>query len=1123
MAPTARGAGKRSSPPGGDRTRETIGKQCRITSALGRTKGPTNRNDSLPDPDRSGVEEHTEEGAVKMFRPGDLRIRGASLRPARIPLLLVALSFLLPLPADAQYFGRNKVQYDDFDFEVLRTEHFDIHYYSEQEESIQDVARMAERWYERLARVFQHQFRERKPLIFYANQPDFQQTNAIRGNISQATGGVTEGLKNRVILPFAETYPGTDHVLGHELVHAFQFDLAQANSAAGGGAGLMRLPLWSVEGLAEYLSVGRSSSHTGMWMRDAVLRGEMPNLQQLARDPRFFPYRFGHALWAYIGGTYGDDAVIEIFRRAGQSRAQGFPGAVQAVLGMSADTLVNDWVQASMNHFQPLLEGRTPPNAAGIRILPADPDEERPMALGPSVSPDGRFVAFHAQRDLFSLDLFMADARTGEVLGKLASAESDRHLDALAFINSVGSWSPDSRRFAFTVFAEGDNQIAITDAEEQEVVRRLQIDEVGAIFSLAWSPDGQQIAFSGSRGGWTDLYTVHLETGEVRQLTDDPFSELHPEWSPDGSVLAFTTDRGDRQNRRTLNFPPPGIGVMAVETGEIQVFRPLGGAKHMDPAFSPDGRSLFFISDGDGFSDIYRLALETGELRRVTRLATGVSGITGQAPALTVARESGQVLFNVFDRGGYAIHALSSQEALGDVISVRESEDAPGGIEIEEEVAEADQQVDPARAAALPPVEPVEPARVPRYLADAVTGLAPEDYVWEPTDYDGGLQLDFITQPQVGVAVDRFGTQLGGGIAAFFSDMLGDKQLAVATSLNGRLEDFAVQSVYMDRGSRWNWGVQAARIPFTTIGSTAGTDQRNGQTLRTVDLIEFRTILNSVGVRTDYPFSTTLRVEGDLTYTRWSFDYDAIRTYIGPTGRPVDRDRVSLDAPDGFNIVSSSVALVQDNSFFGFTSPVRGSRARFEVEGNTGDLEYATLLGDVRKYFFWNPVTLALQGYHFGRYGGDSEDDRLNNLFLGFEPFVRGYAFRSFNGNECTEDPNNPGSCPEFDRLLGSKMAVGKIEFRVPLIGNDQFGLLPIPFLPTELALFTDAGMAWTEDESPSLKFEKSSTERVPVFSSGVSMRFNFFGALVMEVYGAHPFQRPTRDWIWGFNILPGF
>ena len=115
----------------------------------------------------------------------------------------------------------------------LKTPHFDFHYYPEEGEAIEDAARQAERWYERFARTFQHEFEAPKPVIMYADHPDFQQTNTLSGTLSEGTGGVTESIKNRVIMPFTGSYWETDHVLGHELVHAFQYNVA--GSASGGG------------------------------------------------------------------------------------------------------------------------------------------------------------------------------------------------------------------------------------------------------------------------------------------------------------------------------------------------------------------------------------------------------------------------------------------------------------------------------------------------------------------------------------------------------------------------------------------------------------------------------------------------------------------------------------------------------------------------------------------------------------------------------------------------------------------------------------------------------------------------------------------------------------------------
>src|SRR3954471_3556137 len=224
----------------------------------------------------------------------------------RISLLLVALG-LFAGPATAQYFGRNSVQYETFNFKILRTQHFDIYFYDKEAASAAQAARMAERWYERISTVLRHQLSNRQPLVLYADHPDFEQTNVLGESPGEGTGGVTESLKRRIILPMGGSLAETDHVIGHELVHAFQYDITgvgRGNLATG----LNRVPLWFIEGMAEYVSIGPVDPNTTMWMRDAVRRGELPKFRQLDSF-KYFPYRWGQSFWAYLGGTYGDDIV----------------------------------------------------------------------------------------------------------------------------------------------------------------------------------------------------------------------------------------------------------------------------------------------------------------------------------------------------------------------------------------------------------------------------------------------------------------------------------------------------------------------------------------------------------------------------------------------------------------------------------------------------------------------------------------------------------------------------------------------------------------------------------------------------------------------------------------------
>lgn len=186
-----------------------------------------------------------------------------------------ALALLLGAPTllAAQYFGQNKVQYSAFDFKIFQTEHFDVYFYERERAAALDVARMAERSYARLSRVLNHEFRERKPIIVYASHSDFVQTNATPGEVGEGTGGFTDFLKHRNIFPLTGSYAENEHVLMHEMVHQFQYDVWSRGRAGSGLGTIVALnpPLWFVEGMAEYLSLGGINSDTGMWLRDAAL------------------------------------------------------------------------------------------------------------------------------------------------------------------------------------------------------------------------------------------------------------------------------------------------------------------------------------------------------------------------------------------------------------------------------------------------------------------------------------------------------------------------------------------------------------------------------------------------------------------------------------------------------------------------------------------------------------------------------------------------------------------------------------------------------------------------------------------------------------------------------------
>jgi hypothetical protein len=998
--------------------------------------------------------------------------------------LLVALLWLvdggLAGPAEAQYFGQNVVRHHRFDFQVLETERFDIYYYEQSAEEVERAALLAERWYARLSRVLGHQLVGRQPLILYANHPHFRQTNAVPGGIGEGTGGVTEAFKRRIVLPFAGTLAATDHVIGHELVHAFQFDMTGERGVISGVPGALRLPLWFIEGMAEYLAIGPVDPHTAMWMRDAVLREELPGIRQLDQA-QFFPYRYGHAFWAFVSGAYGDAVVGRILRVAGDGLDA--IGAIEEVLGVPIDELSDRWHASLREAYGPVIQAGTRPEAVARPLISADTTGGT-LNIGPSLSPDGRRVVFLSERDLFSIDLYLADAESGEILRRLVRTAADPHFDSLQFISSAGGWHPDGRQFVFAAVVRGEPVLTIVDTERGRTRDEIRLDGLGEIFNPSFSPDGGRIAFSANVSGVTDLFVYDLGAREVRRLTSDPWAALAPAWSPDGRMLAFATDRftTDLETLRVGTFE---IAAIDVDSGEVRRLAGFEGASSRNPQYAQDG-SLFFIANRDGIPNVYRLPAGTGEPRQVTNLSGGVSGITADSPALSVARGADRLVFSAFEGGDYNLYAIADERfAGGPMISL------PAG----------------ARAAVLPPRREGE-GEVFALLQRPQTGL-PDTREFPVEDYRAGLSLDFVGQPTVAVGADRFGTFLGGGVSFFFSDMLGNHQLATAAQINGGVRDLGGLIGYQNLSRRTSWGAALQRVPLRTGGVIQQIGQVDGQSVLEEQVFLDRQIFNNVSGLVSYPFSRATRfdLDGGLTYL--AFDREVETRIVSlATGRLIEQDRQSLPSPDALAFGQASAALVYDSSIVGATGPILGQRSRLEFGRTAGDLSMSTALADYRRYVMpVRPFTFAGRVLHFGRYGGDAEDPRLFPLFIGYQNLVRGYDIYSLRAGE--------GAL--FDRLVGSRMLVANLEMRFPLLGlfsRTFYG----PF-PVEGVVFTDAGVAWGRGSRPSVL----GGEVDPVTSAGFGIRANAFGIAVVELDLVRPFDRPTQGWVWQFGFTPGF
>ncbi|HUQ89305.1 MAG TPA: BamA/TamA family outer membrane protein [Vicinamibacterales bacterium] len=977
----------------------------------------------------------------------------------RTLIVSAVMVWLSASAASAQYFGRNKVEYRDFDFRILATDHFDVYYYPREERAARIAAELAERWYTRFSTLLHHHINTRQPLVLYGSQAEFAQTNVVAGLLPDSVGGVTDAARRRITMPFAPTLAETNRVLGHEIVHAFQFDIARRHA---GDAGQ---PLWFVEGMAEYLSRGSLDTDSSLWLRDAVLSDQIPAKQRQAAS-ELSPYLYGHAFWSYLGKRFGDQVVEKALKPARKQRR--LKDRMRYATGEDLDALYDAWRVAVSHEY-----GERPDGSDRMK-----PWNGQNMQLGPALSPDGTQAVFFSERDRLSLDLFLADVATGRVIRKLATTAASAKFDSLQPLRSAGAWSRDGEWFAFAAVRQGKAALMLIDMTGRGRDREITFDRLGQVLKPSWSPDGRSIVFSALEGGLTDLYVCDLATGRLRQLTDDAFADLQPAWSHDGRSIAFVTERLS-SDLEAFRFGRPRLAVMDVGTLRVREVPIAAANAQLNPEWSADDRDLYFAGDRDGTMNIYRVRLDTLALRRITNVDTGVSGITPTGPAFSIADRAPSLAFTVYERGRPRMVVLTRQEVLDG------------------------EKVGDATIDGCDCVEPAVDGAVDAYLADATTGL-PEAASISSHDYDSRLSLDGVGQPYLSSGSGPFGTFVRAGGAMFFGDMLGERKVGAAVQVGNHMRDTAFMFRFLNQERRWNWGALADLEPSVVRYRRTEAIEYEGQSslLQHADYLQ-RTQFRAAAV-VAYPFSRGLRVEftGGVRHAAYHRD---LRSQVSSqtTGKVLFTDRVESRGGAPTTVGEVSAALIHDTTVYGPTGPLLGSRYRFEVAPAAGQLSYTSVTADFRKYVMpIRPYSIAVRVLHSARYGADGSDPRLLSNFLGSSYFVRGHRQ---DLRYCRPDATRVCG----DDLLGSRLLVGNLEVRVPLWGI-RSRQIDYGSFPADAFLFADSGRIWGE----------GSTAMISSFGGG--LRVNAMGFPV-ELAAIRALDGPRPRWQFDLGFRVGF
>ena len=899
------------------------------------------------------------------------------------------------------YFGRNKVQYTDFSWHVLKTPHFDIYYYPEMKDLAERGAAFAEEAFHDLEVRFNHSLSSRVPLIFYSSHLHFQQTNTTGGFLPEGIGGFFEFLKGRVVIPADGSMPQFRHVIRHELVHVFMHSKVSRVLTDHRKPQDRYPPLWFVEGLAEYWSTDWDPQ-AEMVMRDAVLNDIVVGLDDMDRIyGSFLMYKEGQNALSYLSRTYGDEKILLLLENFWKEAS--FSELIKLTIGNNYKEFDEQWLYALKKEYYPLLRTFDSP-AQVTRRITLEGYNFKPVVFERDSAQTVYYVGNRTgYTSIYARPLNASERDPSDTL--VVEGETSNDLEAFHQFRNRIDISRDGL-LAFATKSGETDVLHLYAVGSRSIVRTFRFPGIVSIGSCSWAPDGTRLVFSAiDASGNNDLYVLHTEAGTLRRLTNDYYDDRDPAWSPAGDMIAFSSDRTPFGSTGSTN-----LFLYDLRDGTIE-YLTCGRESANSPAWSRDGSMLAFTSDIDGIHNIWVMKMNAattpppagGPPRRPPRwrFMTRVTSFVTSAfdPTWT---SSGDLVFAAFERFSFQLRHIRNVRAIVD-----SSTDVHA-------------------------IDLFEKER-PWELASLSGASAMERY-----RYTGEYSLDFA---QSAISTDPvFGTS--GGAVAALSDVLGDDQYYFLIYNSAQSQDEFLSS----------FNIAISRLSLRQRANYAyGIYRFTG---RRYDLTD----------RDQFFYERVFGGYFALSYPLTQFQRIETSTSLSNSNKELD---VSIESRRAL-LLSNAVAFTHDNSLWGPTGPLDGSRFRLQLAYTT-DLQYSnvsyyTLIADYRNYLRLG--TRAAFASRFWLFYNSGKESR--RFVMGGSWDLRGYGLWS---------------------IRGEKLWLTSHELRFPFVDQlaIRFPFLGLSFSSIRGAAFVDAGGAWDNEYRETLG------------SAGVGVRINLGGVLVLR------------------------
>ncbi|HEY7450242.1 MAG TPA: hypothetical protein VH702_18945 [Vicinamibacterales bacterium] len=955
-------------------------------------------------------------------------LRGAFARaaaPALAMLFIVGAARELSAQTPfVPYFGKNQIHYNNFEWHIYKTDHFEIYYYCStrpekaappqgdgwvcrdekdstkgvEPQHVERIASYAESAYQQVSADLKHDLAIQVPLIIFKTHSEFEQQNVIPGASQEGVLAFAEPYRDRMLLPLDEPPDRLYGLIVHELTHIFEFDIIPQS--------LIRrsVPLWVNEGLSEY--------ERGLWdpldlmmVRDAAVADIVPKMSKMegygnASSPRLV-YNLGHAVFEFIESRWGKEGIRQFLFSLRKSVIGGGEDAYQEALQLSPEEFDQQFDKYLKDRFKPFRDKERPVDYG--RNLAPDPERgpfSNVLSVEPSPSGDLLAVITGNRRD-GEIDILLVSAKDGSIVRNLTSGfDKDMGFEYIPYpsqFNTVPwmSWSPKGDRLAFFVRTEKSKSLILQNVISRKIEQRIEMNTVDEPESPSISPDGRTVAFAGLRGAIGDIFTVNLDTSEITNVTNDEFGDLGPSFSPDGKFLIYRARVSGNYKlfrvdlatgkKTQLTFGTHDDGSAKFYNADTIMF----ASTATDPAqpIEPE------VARNGNIYNLWALSLTTGELRQYTDTLGG-----NLSPVVLTDTQIPRVAFVSYYKGDYGLHILEPKEPLKTVASTDFGSPGP--------------------------------------IIDFQAPLS-HTFIGANARRKGRYEKMFLDGvPPVNVGMTS-GGDLFGGTAISFTDVLGDRQFSMVAASVSQYRTLAFS--YADLSSRFQYAAQGysqTEFFYGGISSLLYDPIYSGLIDRDLALAT-RTSRGGTffGI---YPLNKYTRLQMSAGISNFSEQYN--NPELQQIADEYQQDNYGRLLFRNGTFAPLSIELVQETTVFREFGPLAGSTMRlgYSYAPNIGNfLSRQTADVDARYYLrIGSTGLLALRARGF-RSWGESPDF----MYFGGNSEMRGYDYLEF---------------------LGQNVFFGNAELRFPFI---EAMLTPIGiFGGIRGVMFFNVGGGWFDD-----------------------------------------------------------